>query len=239
MSNPKGMTFEDVASALDIPIGVTELVMIAERFATVGNYAQAVNAIQRALTLAPNDWVLIHKMGNWLVDGGYYNDALNIFQKSIYSFPDNHNLAFGMSATLGWLERYEESHTWALKACELNPGNPTYENYKNFLDQRKPFGVVRFRVLSEPDDGKLFVPYRQTFNFTIPAMTPSGFQNVTVATVRFDNTHFLLSPTGIFEIKLNDQVVSTPTEINLGDKVQIGTSNMEFIRLDTIALAVE
>jgi tetratricopeptide (TPR) repeat protein len=86
-----------------------------------GRYEEAIEYLDRALTIEPNHVLALTSMGGALVGLGKYQEAIEYLDRALTIEPNNINALYNKGLALHNLERYEEAIGYYDRALAINP----------------------------------------------------------------------------------------------------------------------
>lgn len=234
MADPGQITFAQVVSTVEGPLGVSQLVQIADRFSHARNFQQAELALRKALEFSANDPSLIVRLGNCMVSAGRYEDARKVFLDGSRKHSTDASLAFGIAAASSWLEDYDQAYQWVERACELAPSNGHYRNFSAYLEFRKQYGAVRLRATTGPRQGQVLKPTQDAIPITVPLLTPGGVKPIEVARVAYRAPYFVIITKNLLEVFHNGAEISGQSQLDIGDYVAVNDTEFLFTKKDLL-----
>ncbi|GAB4324120.1 MAG: hypothetical protein Kow0059_19600 [Candidatus Sumerlaeia bacterium] len=122
-----------------------------------GNAKMAESAMERELTMFPDNLDAIVALGELFVDGGKYDEALALFRRARQIDAGNYRAALGTGRALRLLKRYSEAEQELLKALEASPTNfeanfelgLVYKELQKFQKAKDYFTLVIDRITAD------------------------------------------------------------------------------------------
>ena len=96
----------------------------------MGNWKRAEKDFRTALTLRPDEPLVLNYLGySWLERGVHLDEALELIEKAVEQSPDDGYVIDSLGWALYKLTQYEEAIGWLEKAIMLQPEDPTINDH--------------------------------------------------------------------------------------------------------------
>lgn len=124
--------YDQVVAALDVPLDrhwglFYSRGIVLER---LGEWPAAEADFRRALTLAPDQPLVLNYLGYTMVEKGQnLGEALEMIEKAVEQRPDDGYIIDSLGWALYKLGQYEEATGWLEKAVQLRPEDPTINDH--------------------------------------------------------------------------------------------------------------
>ncbi|MGJ5817239.1 protein kinase domain-containing protein [Paludibaculum fermentans] len=125
--DPRKMVETAIENLADRPDEPRRHGLLAQAYSTTGRFPEAVAACQKAVELAPDDWMQVMRLEDTLVEAGRFQDALAAFRAGVARRIENKWIYNGAGSAYAGLEQYPA----ALAAFASQPPSPG-----NILDQQ-------------------------------------------------------------------------------------------------------
>jgi tetratricopeptide (TPR) repeat protein len=111
----------EILELLGFPLKQEDYVKRAAAFYFKDNYEEAIEALDKALEIKPDDAAALYSKGAALLNLNWYDEALKAFDKAINIRPGDANSWRGKGAALLNLDRYDEALKVFDKAIDIKP----------------------------------------------------------------------------------------------------------------------
>lgn len=133
------------------------LMLLARSSESLGQKEAAVNAMNRYITLDPNDSEGFAGLGYFLSSQEKYDDAITALKRAIELKPDDETAVNNLGYAYGMKEQYDEAFKQFDKALAINPRSQSaYRNIGRFNLERRNYegavSAIRKYIEISPDD---------------------------------------------------------------------------------------